>query len=239
MDKLINYIKNGKGIGALFLMASAVLMTLIMAFMIKDIYAELRPQATLISEDILPLTIKNHKIINKTQIYKQYGLTLGDDNDKTSFPVIFDTRNDTSEMPKGKNGIYIMTDAIYMATPSETRRFEFQKDGVIDKASFESLVNYVTNSIYIVVSTILIVIYFFVGLLKATLSALIATFGQRFILGEKLFDIKTLMRLSSIATACIELLSFTLLKGMSFVQFILLVLLIELIFLHKEKTTQN
>lgn len=243
MEKFVNYIKNGKGIGVLFLMAAAVLMTLIMMIMFKDVYSALRPQATLIAEDILPLTIQNHRIVNPANTYKKFNLTLGDTKDKFSFPIILDTRSQMPEMPKSKEGLYIMTDAVYMIAPTQIRRFEFQNDGVIDKAAFETLADYITNSIFIVVSIIFIAVYFLSGLFKAWLAALIASFGQKFILGEKRFNMGTLMRLSSVATAGIELLFFVLFqsseRGLSFIQFILLILLAEAVFLYKQKSPEN
>ncbi len=243
MNKLMNYIKNGKGIGVLFIMAAAVVMTLAMMIMFKDVYAALQPQAELIAEDILPLTVKNHKIVNPAKTYKRFSLTLGDDKDKFSFPVIFDTRAETSEMPRAKQGLYIMTDAVYMVAPTQIRRFDYQNDGIIDKAAFKTLTDYITNTVFIIISIIFIVIYFIAGLFKAWIAALIASFGQKFILGEKRFNMETLMRLSSVATACIELLVFALFnasgKGLPFMQFILLVLLAEAVFLYKEKQPEN
>lgn len=244
MEKIANYIKNGKGIGVLFLLAASVLIALIMMFGIKDVYSTIRPQASLIAEDILPLTIKNHKIVNPINTYKKLYLTVGDTKtNKFSFPVILDTRASSSETPKGKEGLYITTDAIYMVAPTQIRRFTFQNDGVIDLEMFENLAEYISNTFFIIAAMGIITVFFLAALFKTWIAALVGSFGQKFIASSVKYDMGTLMRFCAVLTAGLEVLSFALSwtshKGLTGFQIFAIVAIIELIFIHNEQKKEN
>ena len=243
MEKIINYVKNGKGIGILFLLAASVIIALIMMFSIKDIYSTLRPQASLIAEDILPLTIQNHKIVNPSNTYKRLYLTIGDTNaDKFSFPVVLDTRHEASQMPQGKQGLYIMTDAVYMIAPTQIRRFEYQNNGIIDMEMFETFADYISSTFFSIAAIGIIFVFFLSALFKTWIAALVGSFGQKFMTNNPNYTMSTLMRLCAILTAGLEVFSFVLgwtsQKGLTGFQIFVIVTIIELIFIHNEKSKE-
>lgn len=240
MEKIANYIKNGKGLGLLFLLAASVLITLVIMLNVKDIYKAIHPQALLIAEDILPLTIQNHKVVAPTNAYKELNLSIGDTKtDNFSFPIVLDTRSESSEMPKAKQGLYIMTDALYMISPAQIRRIEYKNDGVIDLAAFENLANSLSSTFFIIAAIGIISAFFLSALFKTWLAALIGLFGQKFITSNTKYDIGILMRLCAVLTAGIEVLSFilslTLHNGLTGFQIFVIVTIIELIAIYNEK----
>ncbi len=240
MEKITNYIKNGKGFGLLFLLAASVIIALIMMFSLKDIYKAIRPQALLIAEDILPLTIQNHKVINPVNTYKKLNLTIGETKaDSASFPIILDTRSDSSEMPKEKQGLYIMSDAVYMISPAQIRRIEYKNDGVIDLAAFENLADYLSSIFFIIAAIGIILVFFLSALFKTWLAALIGLFGQKFITNDASYDMGILMRLCAVLTASIEVFSFilswTLHNSLTGFQTFVIIIILELIAIYNEK----
>ena len=66
MEKIVNYIKNGKGIGFIFLLAVAVLITLIITIKFKEFSVPIREEIVTISKDFLPITVSEGKIISLT-----------------------------------------------------------------------------------------------------------------------------------------------------------------------------
>ena len=78
MDKIINYIKKGRGLGFIFLLAVAVLKTIPIMFEMKSVYADLQPKIMLIADDFLPIKIEKGKYYeenycNCSLTYNMYG----------------------------------------------------------------------------------------------------------------------------------------------------------------------
>ena len=57
MEKFVNYVRNGKGIGLLFMLAASVVVTIVMLLVAKNFYGEMRPQALIVANDFLPITV--------------------------------------------------------------------------------------------------------------------------------------------------------------------------------------
>ena len=51
MEKFILYIRQGKGIGALFLLAAAVLITMMLAISLRNSYSEAKPEIMLVANE--------------------------------------------------------------------------------------------------------------------------------------------------------------------------------------------
>ena len=58
MEKIKLYIRRGKGIGLLFLLASAVLATMFLMISLKSAYTEIKPEVVLVGIDFLPISVK-------------------------------------------------------------------------------------------------------------------------------------------------------------------------------------
>lgn len=64
MEKIKLYIRRGKGIGLLFLLASAVLATMFLMISLKSAYTEIKPEVVLVANEFLPITVKGGKSSN-------------------------------------------------------------------------------------------------------------------------------------------------------------------------------
>ena len=136
MEKIRTYIKKGKGLGFLFLLASAVVMTIFMMFILKQTYSEMRPKVMLVADEILPITVSQGKITNPVDTYKRLDIQLGDKEESDIFPVVLDTRNEAAELPKAKMGLFIMSDVIYWVMEDQVKRYPL-RDGEMTKPVLE------------------------------------------------------------------------------------------------------
>lgn len=210
MEKLANYIKNGKGLGFLFLLAASVIMTIFIMLSLKQVYADVSPQVTKIANEILPIVVKEGQIVSPENVYKKFDIHLGNyDNKIDVFPVVFDTQNESTMIPKTESGIFIMRDVIYLIMQDEVRRISF-KDGEFNQSMFEEKINSFLGFSSLVVATIMILLFFVFTLVKTLILIL---------LGKLLLKVKqpintwatdVLVRLSAVVVAGIELLCFCL-----------------------------
>ena len=79
MQKLITYIKQGKGIGALWLLIFGALVAFYSAYSVHKNLPELVPYAQKLADDILPIKIENSKLVIP-QEPKTLTYTIGKDS---------------------------------------------------------------------------------------------------------------------------------------------------------------
>ena len=160
MEKVKMYILQGKGIGLIFLLAAALLAALMMIFLLRGVYTEIKPEVELVAEEFLPVTIKGGKIVEPADTYKKLELGLGDENgDKQIYPIVLDTKNDASTfVPSGERGLFILSDVIYAVSAGEIRRISLatQPDGIFDKDDFTALMDKAVGALSSVVSVVLV-----------------------------------------------------------------------------------
>lgn len=204
MEKIKTYIKNGKGLGFLFLLASAVLMTIFVIFLLKQTYNEMRPKVMLVADEILPITVSGGKITNPLDVYKRVDVQLGNDNDASDvFPVVLDTKSETTEIPKAEVGLFVMRDVVYLLMEDEVKRFPL-KDGNMTKSVLEEKLDAVLGVFSLAVSMVLIAILFVFSLLETVVLAGLGGFLLKIFKTEKVFSFDVLMRLSAVMVAVIE-----------------------------------
>ncbi|MBO5039306.1 MAG: DUF1189 family protein [Alphaproteobacteria bacterium] len=239
MEQIINYIKNGKGVGLLIILAAAVLSTIAFIFTARYFYNQAQPQIMLIAQDFLPVTIKSGKIINPVNTYKRIDLNLG--NPKEVFPIVMDTRQEVSQTPTAKQGLFIMADKIYVALPKQTRIFNLD-DGLWDQKKFEDFLNHLTGAVFTVLTLIGTGTFFLMYLFKSWIVSVFGLFTVKIMKKEKLFDFPALMRLSALLVCPMEIIGLGLntLSGLSIsgMQIFILALILEGLFIGREDTNQ-
>ena len=209
MEKLLNYIKNGRGHGFIFLTAVSVLITTFFMITLKASYTEIKPKIELIAQDFLPLTVTNKEISSPLDTYKRLELVL-DDHSNSGIPVILNTTSTYKELPKIDLGIYIAKDNFYLITPKEIKKLNYE-DGIYDTARFGSLMTKIETMLSTSISFIMIIILFINFAIKSLITMLLS------MLIIKLKKIPALpkaelMRLSCLITASIELISLVIAK---------------------------
>ncbi len=238
MEKIVNYVYRGKGVGLLFILAASVLVTIVMLIVGKNFYGEMRPQMMLVANDFLPITVENGKIVSPADTYKRVNLDLGG---KDNFSVVLNTREDAGGLPRNESGIFVYRDAIYVVSPNQIRNYNLQ-DGMWDSTQFEQLLDQLSGIIFGVAGVVLIFVLFIVCLIKTVGAALLGALAQR-ILGKKdALPMSSLMRLCAVLVSGVEVIrwiaisSGATLTGMTVFA---LVVVLELVFVFKTQTVEE
>ena len=241
MEKIFLYIKQGKGYGLLFLLATAIITTIIFSFSLKTVLNDIKPKALLVAEDFLPIEIKNKEIVSHPNTYKRTDLNFGA-NDKDNFilPVILDTQNPSEELTKEKTAIIITKKYFYITSPSDIKKLEYT-DGTYDINYFKSFLDKSIQSTTSTFSLLAICLFFIILLLKS----LILTFLNSLILKIRKTPInkEILMRLSALCISFIELLNLLIAKTINLeineLSTFLLAFLLSLIYLKNNLEKQE
>jgi len=241
MEKILNYIKNGRGLGLLFLLAASLVATIMMMLAIKDGYAELKPEVSLVAEDFLPLTVKNGKIVDPVNIYKRVELDLSAAGGrKNVLPIVLDTREEKSVVPTEKQGIFIMRDMLYVVSTNKIEKIALP-DGTLDKDNFQEMADWVFGWLSAAVAIFMVFILFVVYLFKAWLATLAARLALKISGKSEQYSSAMLMRLASVLTGLFELGAKILLMAgvtVSGWSVLLLVILAECLYLFKDKPVE-
>ncbi len=200
MDKIVNYIKRGRGFGFIFLLAAAVLKTIPIMMDLKVAYTDLQPKMMLIANDFLPIKVENGKIVEPSNTYKNVKLQLGSNDKNDVLPVVLDTREETSVVPNEKEGLFIMTDMIYFVMGNRIQKYKL-KDGVVDNNKFEKALETTSGLVSLFTIIFLVTIFSVNGIIKVLLASLIGVFALRVMKKDNIFGYRALTRLSSILVA--------------------------------------
>jgi len=238
MEKIKAYIKTGKGLGLLFLLAASVLMTLFMMFFLKQAYSELRPQIMLVADEMLPITVSGGKVVAPQDVYKRVDIKIGNGGEDAGvFPVVLDTKSNADELPKAKAGLFIMKNVMYLLNDEEVKRVPL-RDGELTKSVMEEKLNALAGMLSLIISVVLILMLFGFSLLEAVIAAGFGCIFLKTVKADKLLSFDGLMRLSAVVVSFIEIIGFALsLAGAPLLvgyQFILMLVCVGL-FLYREK----
>lgn len=208
MEKFILYIKQGKGIGALFLLATAVLVTMMLTISLRNSYSEVKPEIMLVANEFLPLTIENGKVVQPVDTYKKVDIDLGQQGKPEDlFSVVLDTRTDAKAPAMNELGIFITKDVVYLSSPNQIKSVQFQ-DGEFTKENFPDIVDNLVGIVSTFVVLILLAIFFITYLIKAGFIVLFTSLVLKVIKKKEFITTSSLMRLSAVVVACVELLFF-------------------------------
>lgn len=233
MEKIVNYIKNGKGCGFIFLLATAVLVTLIVTVRVKEFSVPVREEIINISRDFLPITVSDGKIVNPSNTYIRRDVKVGDEDNGNSFPVVLDTRSETSVVPSEKVGIFIMTDQVYMIAKNEIKKISLE-DGTINQDTFNEMLDSFIGSVFFMVSILYIVILSFIYFLEALAASWIGSIFVKYWKKEDKYNFVSLMRLSSIIVACLEIVIGGLRFDVNLFVLMFVIVFIELYYIYNE-----
>ena len=204
-----NYIKNGRGFGLLFLLASALLCTLMFSFVVRDAYNTYSPKIVEIANNFLPIEIQNGKIVSPEDFYKEVKIGAEENGDEYVFRVIMDTREGAEYHSEFKQGLFIYPNALYMVSDNQVKKMEYKHEGVLNTDDFSKFMDKFLSFFSVIMSAIVVVYFFIVFLLHASVVAIVGHFAIK-IGGAELWKFSTLMRLSAFVVAFTEVLIFVL-----------------------------
>ena len=133
MQKLINYISKGKGIGALWLLLFGALIAFYSAHTMHRFLPTMVPYVQKLADDILPIKIENSKLVIP-QEPKTITYTIGQE----SFVVEIDPTKDLLQEIE-KPGVYLTRSYLYTISNKEARRQILAKNLNLPKQDYTSL----------------------------------------------------------------------------------------------------
>lgn len=237
MNKILNYIRQGKGRGLIFLLAAAVLVTIFTVTFIKYQYNEFRPKLVSAMDELLPITVENGQIVSPQDTYKKIDLKLNeDDTSDVMISLILDTRAETAEISPNAYGIYFMKDKFYIVSPNKVEMRPLN-DGVWDKQKGEELLDYFVGALWLTISVVTLAALFVIFLIKTLIVVLFGKIAFKVFNKDATFDTLALMRLSAIVVAVIEMLSlvFGMFIPINGLQRLLIEIVLILLFVNKGK----
>ncbi len=119
MNRLLNYITHGRGIGAFLIFVLAFVVTLYFCINAKIMLTASIPHIQAAADEILPIVIKNGKIVTPQNTVKEINL-FGKDATST-LPFVIDTTQDTLNADSLNDGIYLSRTHMYFINHNETR----------------------------------------------------------------------------------------------------------------------
>ncbi len=201
MEKLINYIKQGKGIGLKYLLLFALFYAIVLTIAFKRAGDEvLVPAAQKVADEFLPIKIENGVIVEPENMYKTYTLQItGDKNgNEETYEIIMNTEVETiNPTDLKKEGIYITKNAIYFSANNQLKVYPFENSAYFPVGDYKDAFTYVLNWTLFV-----LLVFFFIGLsivywlgvvFYALLSYVISA------IFKKQFDFSLRMRMSTLA----------------------------------------
>ena len=117
MQKIIDYVIKGKGIGALWLLLFSALFAFISAYKLHRELPQAVPYIQQFADEFLPITIENGKVVTPEETVKTHTYDFGGE----SFVVTIDTTKDVIE-EGAKPGIYLTKSYLYSVANDEVRR---------------------------------------------------------------------------------------------------------------------
>ena len=226
MKNILNYIAKGKGYGLVFLLASSIVIATVYVFIFKNLCKEVEPSLFLVAEDILPITVKDGKIVEPENEYKDLDLKI---TPTESLKVVLDTREDVIKN-RDKYGFYISKDGLFVSISGDMKKIELG-DGVIDIEKFKSWYNTFIGAVGVYNSIIAIVASFIIALFKVLAILLCCMVNKKIAKDKILLSNEQIMRLSSIWVAGVEvlLLIFKVLLGVVLSEFFVFAILVIVI----------
>ena len=204
MEKILQYIREGKGRGLIFLLAVSVVLSFLSVHTARKFCTEVERQMDLLADEFLPITVENGKIVSPENTYKRVDFKIDDtDSHSEGIPIVLDTRTKESAVPDAKIGFFMMTDVVYIVSPAKIDRHTFP-DGVWDKTRVLEVWHSSCNVLYLLLAVFAVVFFFVLLFIKVLFIAWLS----RLILKAKketgFSDFAMFMRAGSLAVVLIE-----------------------------------
>ena len=234
MNKILNYISNGKGIGSIIILLISTLLSLYIALISRSFVSQSIPYIQIVANEILPIKMTNGIITTPYNTKKVYPISSDDKIGEYSFTI--DTTTDTLDTTNLKSGLYLTRTHFYSINnyKGEIKSTKLQGDFTLEKKDYtETLKGYVKWFV-IAIFLISLIAYFISYLLLNIFYAYCTIIAAKIYNKELNFDKK--MRLSIVALSAVVFFSFILKFAginMHWLIFILLVIGLQIILAKK------
>lgn len=137
MQKILNYILNGNGLGFKFLGIFSLIVAVLLAVFLRISGSSLIPYAQSAADQLLPIKIVNGIITEPENTVRTVRLQIGHEN--LSLPVVLDTTADSLDTENLKPGVYITRTQIYTINQNQVKITKLSNSFDIPKGDYRSL----------------------------------------------------------------------------------------------------
>ena len=240
MNKIINYISNGKGIGAIIILLISTLFSLYISLVARTAVTNSIPYIQMIADEILPIDMVNGNIRVPGNTKKVYPIYSDDKLGDYSFTI--DTTTDTIDTTNTASGLYLTRSYFYSIDHNngEIKTTKLKGDLSLAKKNYTEVLKNNVKWLVIAIFIISLIAYFISYLLLNIFYAYCASIAEKLSKQNLNFDKK--MRLSAVALSAVTLFSFVLSFAninLSWIVFIVLVICLQIILAKKLTPTPN
>ena len=137
MHKIFRYIKNGQGIGALWILLFSALVAFSAAYSAQTLLPIAVPHIQLFADTFFPLRVQNSKVIvpQNTIISKTYHVN------GEPLTITLNTTKDLLDETDKQTGLYLTRSYLYSITDNQIQRQELTADFNLEKRDYVPLLN--------------------------------------------------------------------------------------------------
>ena len=174
MQKLVNYILNGKGFGLRWLFLFSVILSLILSVLIKYYGNEFVPSLQEAAQQILPIKVVDGKMVTPDGIDKTIQMKLSENLPEVSFPFYVRTTVDSLEVKNLQPGIYMTKTAVYTVNNDKVEVRELSGSFEIPQGDYTDTFKNIITYAAVFCGLIMVPFFFILFLLLALIFTLTA-----------------------------------------------------------------
>ena len=192
MNKMLSYIKNGRGIGALWLLAFALLFSFWSAYHFNKFLPTAIPYIQQTADELLPIKIEKSQVVEPQNTIKSYTYTVANE----PFVITIDTTKDVLEEGDHPTGLYLTKSYFYAVNDKEIRRQKLAENLELPKQDYRPMMKKVINwtvSTLAILGPLVMFVYCLIGVLFYAFCS-----GLACVLNKTELSFKAKMRLNSL-----------------------------------------
>lgn len=175
MQKILNYIIKGQGIGIKFILLASFIISLIFSLFIRINGAELVPYANDVINQMLPLKIENGVVVSPQNTIRVAHLQSG--NVAIPLPIIMDTTIDEIDPTQVEKGVYLTRTKFYIINENEVKMYPLEEDVELIQDDYtgdiKSVLNWMAISIFLIGILFIFITYFIAAIFFALCAQII------------------------------------------------------------------
>lgn len=206
MNKFLQYVMNGKGIGSVWLLLLALISTVYLSLGARSFMFASVPYVQQVADELLPVSVKDGKIVSPENIIRE--LTFTGDNPQDTYSFVLDTTQDTLDTTKLTNGVYFSRLYAYVVNDDQIKTTKLSASFDLPKQDYKPFLNSAVKWIVLGVAIAAIVVFFIIYFILAVFYAYCTWLAAKINKVNLAFDTK--MRLNSLLLVMMYVLTYIL-----------------------------